>query len=289
MRHRRHINGWGLILGTLCAVLATAALGHASERVTEDFHKTYPLAAQGRVSLENINGEVKIMVWDQNEVKVDAVKRGYSQNALKSAQIEVESGNDSIEIRTEYDRHDHTFWNDSRDDSASVDYTLTIPRNASLDKIELVNGPLTIDGVAGEVRASCVNGPVTVRNLSGRTKLSTVNSRLDAQFDKLAGSSIELEAVNGALVVTLPSDAQADIEASTVSGHISNDFGIRVRDHHYVGHDLHAQLGNGGARINLENVNGRIEIRHANDNHPVSQVKDLNGGGERASDDDDMD
>jgi len=75
--------------------------------------------------------------------------------------------------------------------------------------------------------------------------------------------------------LTLPSDASADLEASTVSGRISNEFGLGVNNHRYVGHDLRGQLASGGTRIRLSNVNGRIEIRHANDNRALSPVKDL--------------
>ena len=49
--------------------------------------------------------------------------------------------------------------------------------------------------------------------------------------------------MNGRLHVTLPSDANAEVEASTVSGNISNDFGLTVDRHQYVGHSLHGQLG----------------------------------------------
>src|SRR5882672_1249134 len=50
-----------------------------SQELTEEFHQTYPLNATGRVSIENINGGVRISVWDQNVVKVDAVKRAYKK------------------------------------------------------------------------------------------------------------------------------------------------------------------------------------------------------------------
>jgi len=39
--------------------------------------------------------------------------------------------------------------------------------------------------------------------------------------------------VNGSLRLTLPSDAKAEVEANTVSGGISNDFGLPV-SHRFV-------------------------------------------------------
>jgi len=268
----------GLILGAVSAVLLSVALGHASDygAFTEEFHRTYPLAANGRVALENINGAVHITAWDRNEVNLDAVKRARSKERLDQAQIKIDSDGDSISIRTEYPDHDQTFRNDdAHDNPGSVEYTLTVPRGASLDKIALINGAFDVEGLSGEVRASCINGRLTAKRLEGRTKLSTVNSRIEAEFDKLSGSAIDLNSVNGGVVLTLPSDASADLEASTVSGSISNDFGLGVNHHRYVGHDLRGQLASGSTRIRLSNVNGRIEIRHANDNRALSPVKDL--------------
>src|ERR1043166_122565 len=50
------------------------------DELTEPFSQTYPLTATGRVHIENINGDVHVNVWDQNSVKVDAVKRAYSRS-----------------------------------------------------------------------------------------------------------------------------------------------------------------------------------------------------------------
>ncbi len=71
-----------------------------------------------------------------------------------------------------------------------------------------------------------------------------------------------------------------------MSGSISNDFGIRVSKHRWVGKDLNGELGGGGPRVRVSNVNGRIEIRHANDNRPLSPVKSLNRDSDDKDDDD---
>jgi len=268
----------GAVLGALTAFLAFTLQARAFAE-TEEFHQTYPLSANGRIDLANINGPVQIKAWDRNEVKVDAIKRAGSKHDLDEVQIKIDSGKDSLSIRTEYARHDHTW---TRNDPGSVDYMLMVPRNSRLDDINLVNGNLEIEGVSGEVRASCVNGRLRARNLSGRTQLSTVNGNLEANLDRLS-SPVEVSSVNASVLLTLPSDAKADIEASTVSGSISNDFGIRVANHKWVGHELNGELGGGGTRVRVNNVNGRIEIRHANDHKPLSPAKNL----DRDRDDDD--
>jgi DUF4097 and DUF4098 domain-containing protein YvlB len=124
------------------------------------------------------------------------------------------------------------------------------------------------------VNASCINGRLEAKNLAGRSRLSTINGRLDAKFDQLAGKSVDLNSVNGSLDLTIPSDSNAEVEASTVSGNINNDFGLHVNNHRFVGHDLSGELGHGGTRIKLSNVNGRIDVHHAQDGRAMSPVKE---------------
>jgi hypothetical protein len=275
-RQRRFATGTGAALGTVCALLALSLAARASDRVTEEFHKTYPISATGRIELDNINGDVHISSWDRNEVKVDAIKTAGTKERLDEARIEIDAGADYVSIVTKYPDHDHTFNWGSHNNPASVEYTLTVPRGARLDEIKLINGKLDVAGVSGEVHASCINGRLEAHNLSGRAELSTINGRIEARFDQLAGSSIELNSVNGSVELTIPSDSKAEIEASTVSGSIENDFGLHVNNHRFVGHDLRGELAGGGTRIKLENVNGRIAVHHASDGRALSPVKDLN-------------
>ena len=291
MNRLRQSPTWlGATLGTICALFVLALAAHASDhegKRTEEQHKTYELASDGRIELDNINGAVHISSWDRNEVKVDAVKYADTKERLDEARIEIDASKDSISIVTKYPNHDQN-WNwGSHNNPASVEYTLTVPRTARLDEIKLINGSLDINGVSGEVHASCINGRLEAHNLAGRANLSTINGRLDARFDQLAGSRVELNSVNGSVDLTIPSDSKAELEASTVSGNINNDFGLHVNNHRFVGHDLRGELGSGGTHIKLANVNGRIEIHHAQDGRALSPVKDMNHGDKDKDEDED--
>ncbi len=283
-RYRQSATWLGAVLGSICAVLILALAASASDHsgsLTEEFHQTYAITPDGRVELDNINGGVKISSWDRNEVKVDAVKFADTKEKLGDIEIQVDAGKEYVSIHTKFREHDH--WQ-TRNNPGGVEYTLTVPRAVRLDEIKLINGSLSISGVSGEVRAESINGRVEAQDLAGRAKLSTINGRLDARFAQLSGKDVELNSVNGGVELTIPSDSNADIEATTVSGGINNDFGLHVNNHRFVGHDLRGEIGKGGTHIRLENVNGRIEIRHAQDGHAMSPVKDRNG---RNHDDDD--
>jgi len=232
------------------------------DELTEMFSQVYPITATGRVNIVNINGDVHVNVWDQNSVKVDAVKRARSSQRLSEVTIDVQSFSDILQIKTRYPEERFNGRNNSGDSWASVEYTLTLPRQAKLDGAELVNGSLDVEGVQGFVRASLVNGTVKASGLGGEVRLSTVNGGIEANVAALeAAKGVQLNSVNGPIVLIVPSGASADVKASTVHGGITNDFGLKVEDGEYVGHSMSGQIGSGGARIRLNNVNGSIAVK----------------------------
>lgn len=243
----------GTMPGVLLALILAVSTG-AGAQVTEDFHRTVPITPDGRVSLENINGNVRITGWDRNEVQIDAVKSADDQERLNEARIEVDVANDSVSIRTRYPegQQNHRM--------ASVRYELHVPRAARLDRINLVNGSLNVDQISGEVNANLVNGSLHAKDLAGRAELGTVNGSLQAAFTSLNNATeIRLKSVNGSIDLTLPQSPNAEVRAETVSGSIRTDFPLQVKGQ-MVGKSLSGTLGNGGARIELNNVNGSIRI-----------------------------
>ncbi|MEX2261628.1 MAG: DUF4097 family beta strand repeat-containing protein [Bryobacteraceae bacterium] len=245
-----------LSLAPVLIALTAVAVALEPTRVTEEFHQTYSLSPSGRVSLENVNGGVRIAVWDRSEIRVDAIKRAEAREQLENMRIEVDSQSESIHIRTRYQ--------EDRRNGGSVEYTITAPRGASLEKIKLVNGAIEVEGVTGSVEASSVNGAVRARDLGGDAKLSTVNGGVEASFRSLAPArSVALNSVNGSLLLALPQEAGAQLSASTVHGTISSDFDLATRRIGPVGANVEAVLGAGGARIEMKNVNGNVRISRA--------------------------
>ncbi|PYV09424.1 MAG: hypothetical protein DMG23_10945, partial [Acidobacteria bacterium] len=98
----KRILAGGLAAFAVAFQLALASTPGAREELTEEFHQTYPLRAGGRVSLDNINGDVRVSVWDREEVKVDAVKSASSEDRLADIEIKVSAQPDAVHIRTEY-------------------------------------------------------------------------------------------------------------------------------------------------------------------------------------------
>jgi len=243
---------WLFVAGTALLAVNPAAFASAGYSV-EEFSQSYALSSQGRIFLENLNGDVRISTWDRDEVKVEAVKRAVRPERLGDARIVVDSEADTLSIRTQYAA--------GADDPASVEYRITVPRRATLGDVKLVNGGLSIVGLSGDVKASAVNGSIRAEQLEGEADLSTVNGQLEAGFNRLAGSrAISLSSVNGPITLMLPADARAVVNARNLAGGIQSDFGQKAEAAAAGGHRLNTVIKGGGTRIHLHNVNGGIQI-----------------------------
>jgi DUF4097 and DUF4098 domain-containing protein YvlB len=99
---------------------------------------------------------------------------------------------------------------------------------------------------------------------------------VEATFTQLDPTKpLALASVNGNVVIVIPSDSNAVVRAGTIHGMIRNDFGLNVQDGEYVGHSLYGQLGSGGSRLKLGNVNGGITIKRADDGRALSPAQSL--------------
>ena len=247
----------GILFGSIAALALTTQA--SAQKLREEFHQTYPLSANGSISLKNISGAVHISTWAENSIKVDALKTARSDQRLKEARIVVENSPDRISIRTQYPNRD---WDDDDDGNsiASVEYNLTIPAGASIDKISLVSGDLDINGVGGDVRASSVSGNVNAQRLGGRADISSVSGDVKVTFQRPA-THANLHSVSGNVIAVLPANASADVSANTVSGDISNEFGLNVEHGEWVGQHLTGRIGTGENSLELHTVSGDIRVQ----------------------------
>jgi len=214
--------------------------------------ESQPLAKNGHFSLENTNGRVEVTGWDEAQVKVEATKRAGSERALDDLRVEIEGDGDAVRVRTRYPRPRFM------GGSGRVDYVIHVPRTARVT-VENVNGRVEIADVAAPVEASTVNGSVEVREAAGEVEASAVNGSVEASLARIdpEGRS-RLHTTNGSVRLTLPADANAEIEASTVNGGVGCDFdldgGRKSR------RKLEGRIGTGGARFDLGAVNGSVNI-----------------------------
>ena len=241
---------------------------------TDRFEQTYPLNANGKVSVSNVNGSIKIEAWDRQEVKIEAIKIADSREHLSDFSVKIDSQSDYLNVETQYEKQNNKQYGGNY--RTEVQYRLTVPRTAVLDEIETVNGEISVSNTVNITKASAVNGKVIGINLQGTAKLSTVNGTVEADFDRLQKTSkISLDTVNGTVNLIIPSDASATVKADTVNGRINNDFGLPVRTGKYVGKDLYGKIGDGDVQIKLSSVNGGLSVKRKNDGKNLNPATNL--------------
>ena len=89
------------VLSLAAALTLSGCMGmnfESSDRYRADFHYTYNLNPNGRIELENFNGPVEIMGWDENKVEIDGVKYASSREVRDQLKIEIHDSPDSIDI-----------------------------------------------------------------------------------------------------------------------------------------------------------------------------------------------
>lgn len=245
---------------TIVLAVALLATGSLFASVTEEETFSYKLNEGGRFSISNVNGSITVTGGSGDSVEIIAIKKAENQEDLDKIEIEISHSADEIVVETELG--ESKSWFSHSNNSGSVKYVVMVPAGTRLDTVDTVNGDVTISGVSGEVVAETVNGGLEVSDLAGDVELSTVNGAIDAEFARLEGlQRVKMETVNGRVTVNLPGNADVEIGADTLNGGIdASDFGLKA-DKGFVGSDLSGKIGNGGARLNIDTVNGAIKIR----------------------------
>ena len=239
---------------------AFLAVSSVSADVTEEQTFSYELSDGGRLSVDNVNGNVTVTGGKDDYVEIVAIKKAKSQEQLDEIEIIIDNSADAIRIETEFPDKGVRGWFSG--DKGSVSYVITVPSGTNLESIESVNGDVEISGVYGVVKASTVNGGINASDLSDNARIETVNGSVSASFASLSGhQKANCESVNGRVIVNLPPDADASVTAETINGGIDgSDFGLKTNKG-FVGRDLEGDIGEGSARLALSTVNGGIKIR----------------------------
>lgn len=247
------------ILLIALAALVGSPLLHADDYSSkEPFSRTATFSPTGKITVENVNGDIDIQTWDRNEILIEGEKSAKTDEELKLIDLTIDLKESNAAIKVRLPKRSGLFSNNIR---ASVSFKITVPATVALEKIAVVNSSVRIKGVRGSVNAESVNGRVSAHNLAGNVKLETVNGEIVAEVSSvIAGQRLSFQTVNGAITVNLPADTGADTHASVVNGSIDCDFPLTVQGR-IVGKKLSGKIGDGRATLSAESVNGSIRFK----------------------------
>src|SRR6266851_4209493 len=219
----------------LCVLVLTVVWAVPSFAISKEFNQSYPLQPGGSFELQNVNGTVEVQGWERNEVEVRAVKTAKQKESdLERVSIEVDAKPDAVSVATHYPQNEGV--------EVTVDYTIHVPHGAHLEHIGTVNGTLRVVGVESVEDLHSVNG--------------NVHLELAHLQDKTGATA---ETTNGSLVLAVPSDMQANVEARCLNGNFYSELPITMESSQRP-REMHGKLGRGGAPIHLRTVNGGIRV-----------------------------
>lgn len=232
------------------------------ERAATRIDTTVRLDRGGAVDLSLISGRIRVVGWDQSNVKISAsIEDGILRFSANSSRVTLSVDDE----RTGYGKHHNV--GDAR-------YDVSVPRGSRLI-LEAVSGDVTARGSQGEIEASSVSGDVdvsdgvrsvSVESVSGSAHATQVNGNLraesvsgDVRAENVSGN-VEASTVSGN--IRLVGIQSKDVRTETVSGEIGYTGSIEPTGRYgFESHSGTINLNiprNAGAQFSVETFSGGI-------------------------------
>jgi hypothetical protein len=234
----------------VCALAVAAVPGFA---ISKEFNQSYPLQQGGTFELQNVNGTVEVQGWDRDVVEVHAVKTAkVKESDLERVSIEVKANQSGVSIATRYPQNEGV--------EVAVEYTIHVPHSAKVEHLGTVNGTLRVAGVGEVEELHTVNGNIEVYGADNAVHAHTTNGNVRLELSHLHGiNGTFAETTNGSVVLALPADSQADLEARCLNGNFLSELPVSM-EASLKPRELHGKLGRGGVPIKLHTINGGIRV-----------------------------
>ncbi|MFI5370224.1 MAG: DUF4097 family beta strand repeat-containing protein [Candidatus Eisenbacteria bacterium] len=268
------------------ALVATAATAHA-----DDWNRTYPVTGHPRLEVVTDDAQVRVTVGDPHTVGIHVHTEGWK---IESGGISIRAEQTGDQIRFEA-REPHFNWG-IYFHSRHVEIDLTVPTELALDietgdgdvtlaplggavRVHTGDGAVSAEGLHGDLRLESGDGQIRARDLEGHLfahtgdgsiavsgrftglELSSGDGRIEATVT--SGSKVSetwsLHTGDGSIVLRVPRDLAADLEADTGDGSIDADLPVSVEGR-LVGHHMHGHLNGGGELLRLRSGDGNIHI-----------------------------
>ncbi len=238
----------------------------------QDFQKSYSIGAGGKVRISSVSGDVIVKGYGGDSIQVAAFKEGRDRERVE---VEDLSSGNILELKARYPEQCNC--------DASIRFEISVPTEARYDfeRLATASGDIDVSGVRGSLTAKSASGDVRVAGFAGDVKVSTasgdihvsdvsgsVNAHaasgdLNVQIAHLEGSgAMEFASASGDITVTMPSDLDAEVAMSTVSGELETDFPIEVKERKRgPGRQASGRVGSGSRTVKLSTASGDVRLK----------------------------
>jgi putative adhesin len=254
----RYLTMTALVLAVVAATVLPARADDYSYQRTLDT----ATAASGMRALRvtGYNGNVHLYADGGNSVKVHAVLKARSQDALRDLNVTVTREGNAVVVQDVCPgTRSFFFWHfKDCDIELDVHYPGALAVNVDSENGNIVsngtssslslknsNGNVTIDGTGGSVSVSNTNGNVRIGTAGANVQVTNTHGNVSVALSKnWRGNAIELHTSAGNVHLSVPSNFAATYSTKTTMGNIEN----------------RAAIHNGAARVTATTTFGNVII-----------------------------
>ena len=278
-------------IGWLIAIVGVVALAvpvlrsqaASSNQVTDHFQRSFALAQNGTLHVDNYKGTIHVTGSDGNQVVVDVTKRfdGNEQDRkwwMENTEVNFRNDNDSVSVEVKYPQWNCTFCWQGHDFSAEVDLEIRVPRqiNVNLDsykpdiKVAAVQGdiriksyksPITIDSTTGAIRIDTYKDTLKLQNVTLRGPLEISAYKADTEINaRTLGDRVSIEDHKGTTILRVPQNAGFDVDyEGGRRSSFHSDFPLASETGGYD-HGVRGTVNQGGTRVKLRTEKGTVSL-----------------------------
>lgn len=258
--------------------------------------KRFAVSGVPDLRLSTFDGSIEIRSWERPDVLVEIEKRGPTREAVDALEIETTQDANRIALEVKQPRRQN-FTGFGFNQSVNARLIVSVPQRCDVvartgdgsiridrltGRIELRTGDGSIRAseVSGELKMNTGDGAINVEGAEGQLDLETgdggvaVTGKLTAlrmhtgdgsiAYHAAPGSAMEddwtISTGDGTVSLYLPSDFNAEIDAHTGDGSVSNELKLTSGS----GGDrrsVRGRLGSGGRLLRVRTGDGSIRLR----------------------------
>ena len=276
------------------ASLVLAVLVAPATARAEEWHKVYRVGAHPEFVLRVDDAGVEVQPWDRSEIGVDIETHGLTIGG-RGLRITDQATGDRVELEAREPHWPvHIYFGFT---AQRTRVRVHVPRRLALDvqagdgsihvvsvagsiHIHTGDGSITADALRGDLTLETGDGSIRGRDLTGRLdassgdgsisvagafralRLETGDGSIVAEADGVARDREEWSVTSGdgSVVLRLPEDFKAELDAHTGDGHVDVDFPVEMEGR-FSRRNVHGTLNGGGAPLRLRTGDGSIHVQ----------------------------
>lgn len=151
-----------------------------------------------------------------------------------------------------------------------VNYAIKVPKNAAIffEQTNWNRTNITISNVEGDLEIKTNNGKIELTNVTGPVVANSTAGDIKVVYSSLnQAKPSAISVISGAIDVTLPANAKANLNMRSITGEMYTDFDLGQKTSKEGlakvggGHTIDATANGGGVEIQLKTISSNIYLR----------------------------